>query len=268
MMNPSPTYTLFLLLLLPSLITTSCYFPDGSTTQDTPCNPKSANSTCCGPGYACLSNHLCSVTSQVPLSIADLSPYYVRASCTDPTWTSTECPQFCTNATNGDNLGVGGMGVGKCDGNASLDRYYCRDERTKDLSDGVLCGDQEYYFGFEGFPTTVTVIGGDSTSTPSTTSTTAPASSQHPVSSGDNRVALGAGLGVGLGVPLLLAFGVITLLWSRSRPIRVAELGAESLGSPSPIAEGKVASQLHEVHSDALSRPHELPGKDPFTAGQ
>ena len=150
-MQPASTYLSF--LLFPSIVT-SCYFPDGSTTQDTPCNPTSANSTCCGPGYACLSNHLCSVTSHVPSSITQLSPYYVRASCTDPTWTSAECPLFCTNASGGDNLGVGGMGVGKCDGNASLDRYYCRSVRIAELSDGVLCGDAEYYFDFEGMKPT------------------------------------------------------------------------------------------------------------------
>jgi hypothetical protein len=76
-------------------------------------------------------------------------------------------------------------------------------------------------------------------------------------------VTLGAGLGVGLGVPLLLAFGAIALLWSRHRSQMVPELGTEEVRHASPdVVEDKV---VHEVHSNSLSQTHELPAKEPPT---
>jgi len=133
-----------------TVVAATCHFPDGTTIQDTACNPTAPNSTCCGPGYACLSNHICALTEHVSKDIANSFSYYVRASCTDKTWTSPECPSFCTNTSNGDNVGVGGMGVGKCDGDGGVDRYYCRNKVTADLSDEVLCKSPAYYIGFEG----------------------------------------------------------------------------------------------------------------------
>jgi hypothetical protein len=133
-----------------TIVKAVCYFPNGETIQDTPCSPESANSTCCGPGYACLSNNVCGLTEHVAADIRKLSPYYVRASCTDKTWSAKECPSFCKNTTNGDNVGVGGMGVAKCDGDGSVDRYYCRNSLTADLTDNAICKNSSYYFEFEG----------------------------------------------------------------------------------------------------------------------
>lgn len=140
----------FPLFFLLTAVKSTCYFPNGESIQDTPCNPDAAHSTCFGPGYACLSNNVCALTEHVSSEVAKLSPYYVRGSCTDSTWLSPECPSFCLNSTNGDNLGVGGMGVGKCDGDGSVDRYYCRNSKTADMSDTVLCKNASYCFDFSG----------------------------------------------------------------------------------------------------------------------
>ena len=70
-----------------------CYFPDGSiATGDTPCNSVAASnsvSACCGYSDICLDNALCLMQHN--------SPGIVRGSCTDETWQSHECAQYCTD---------------------------------------------------------------------------------------------------------------------------------------------------------------------------
>lgn len=181
-----------------SVASALCYFPDGNSTNDAACGGFGSKSTCCGPGYACLSNNLCAVSEYVAADIAASSPSYVRAGCTDESWSSKNCPKYCLNSTNGDNLGLLGMGVGKCDGGSQGTRFYCRNEVTAGLSDTVLCSDKRYYFEFDGkrhilhtvgidsdigcvkeVPTTVTIIGVTATkpSVHSTSSSTSSAAS-------------------------------------------------------------------------------------------
>ena len=68
-----------------------CYFPDGSiATNDTPCNSAATSnsvSACCGHSDICLDNALCLMQHD------DLG--IVRGSCTDETWQSPECAQYC-----------------------------------------------------------------------------------------------------------------------------------------------------------------------------
>ena len=61
-----------------------CYAPNGDA-----CNPTSSNqvSACCAPPDTCLSNGLCLG--------ADMTPS--RGSCTDRTWKSTGCAQWCSD---------------------------------------------------------------------------------------------------------------------------------------------------------------------------
>jgi hypothetical protein len=76
----------------------SCYYPDGSSAaSDTPCFSTSGASVCCGDGFACLANGICQVTSFAFISNPDLNKQinYYRGSCTDQTWSSSSCPQFC-----------------------------------------------------------------------------------------------------------------------------------------------------------------------------
>ena len=63
----------------------TCYNPDGTFSGDIPCWSVSTASACCGPGWECLPNNICKN------HMGDLS----RGSCTDQTWESTGCPQFC-----------------------------------------------------------------------------------------------------------------------------------------------------------------------------
>ena len=67
-----------------------CYYPNGDAVADNnPCVLDQDASPCCGNGWTCLENGLC----YNPISKA-----LARGTCTDPSWTSPQCPQFCTKS--------------------------------------------------------------------------------------------------------------------------------------------------------------------------
>lgn len=68
-----------------------CYSPNGKlAASDFPCFLAQDTSACCGAGGVCLSNGLCEPVNAVGVS------EIIRGTCTDPTWTSSSCPQYCT----------------------------------------------------------------------------------------------------------------------------------------------------------------------------
>ena len=71
----------------------TCYYPDGSVAPpDTPCHSPSVGdgaSACCNHGDVCLDNNLCLAQSSGEL--------ITRGSCTDETWQSPECSQYCSD---------------------------------------------------------------------------------------------------------------------------------------------------------------------------
>ena len=67
-----------------------CYVPNGEeVSDDTPCNPTSSDqaSACCSRYDTCLSNGLC-LEADMTLN---------RGSCTDRTWKSKGCAQWCSD---------------------------------------------------------------------------------------------------------------------------------------------------------------------------
>lgn len=133
-----------LLIIIASRVEAICYYPDGSVSpQDTPCSDQTSESTCCGQGYACLTNNICMATG-AELQKPDAS-IYVRGSCTDKNWRSSNCPLFCINpaAPFNDNVS-GGAGISKCPGNK--DMYYCVDFAT----DQVNCTTEKNVLIFQG----------------------------------------------------------------------------------------------------------------------
>ena len=76
---------------------TLCYFPDGKVlASDRPCNPALEQSLCCGPYWTCLDNGLCSNLNTTDLT--NLNTFaLIRGTCTDRTWSSDQCPQYCLN---------------------------------------------------------------------------------------------------------------------------------------------------------------------------
>lgn len=63
---------------------TKCYWPDGAEiSYFYACNLSATVSPCCPVGSVCLDNKLCQLTT------------FFRGACTDATWKSPDCPQFC-----------------------------------------------------------------------------------------------------------------------------------------------------------------------------
>ena len=102
-------HALFLQTLLGSAaLATSCYYPDGSVAQDNYSCSNEYNTTCCAAGYACLSGGICASS---PFNDDSTSNYY-RGTCTDETYTSPCCPNYCLNATS--NSRSDDTGMWKC----------------------------------------------------------------------------------------------------------------------------------------------------------
>lgn len=86
---------LLLVLTLSSQADTSCYYPDGTyKSADRPCiDNGTQESFCCGSqGVICLSDKVCyNNQANEPFT-------YVRGSCTDQSFKSSACPQFCLSS--------------------------------------------------------------------------------------------------------------------------------------------------------------------------
>lgn len=110
----------------------ACYYPSGKVSnQDVPCNDGDEASTCCGPGLACLSNNLCMATGS-DIQSPTMKSTYVRGTCTDKSWRSGNCPNFCVNKQV-DRLGQG-MPIESCDeddADGDHDVYYCVNKQEK-----------------------------------------------------------------------------------------------------------------------------------------
>ncbi|KAL6869340.1 hypothetical protein ACO1O0_000665 [Amphichorda felina] len=131
-----------------------CYYPNGdASNQDVPCNDGDDESTCCGPGLACLGNNLCMATG-VGIQSPTMKSTYVRGTCTDRSWRSGNCPNFCIN-DEVDRLDQG-MPIEKCPANKDNDDddgeeeggkeelYYCVNKRKPD------CANRHNVLVFEG----------------------------------------------------------------------------------------------------------------------
>ncbi|KAF9630546.1 hypothetical protein BFW01_g1108 [Lasiodiplodia theobromae] len=75
-----------------------CYYPDGTiATNDYACRLDTTESFCCTTNVSCLDNKICDVLSPTQYR-------YNRGTCTDKTWTSDACPQFCQGEEPGSRL--------------------------------------------------------------------------------------------------------------------------------------------------------------------
>lgn len=73
-----------------------CYSPNGTLQpDDVPCYPSAKVSVCCSRGWTCLSNAVCLLIQDSDWPHLNVGSTY-RGSCTDASWNSTECPNFCT----------------------------------------------------------------------------------------------------------------------------------------------------------------------------
>ncbi|KAK5996160.1 hypothetical protein PT974_04588 [Cladobotryum mycophilum] len=166
-----------LLLLAPLLSLThiahaSCYYPSGGLApNDVPCTDKTPNAACCGQGYACLSNGICQATGEELQKPG--ATKFVRGSCTDKNWRSSNCPLFCMDP-KADNVG-GGEGIFKCP-NTTKDLYYCINGYNLNTLNGTNCQTGTNVLFFPGTPSAITTIGvaQETTSTQPSSTSSAP----------------------------------------------------------------------------------------------
>ncbi|GIJ82327.1 hypothetical protein Asppvi_000834 [Aspergillus pseudoviridinutans] len=214
---------LALLLTVPSVSATNCYTPDGTISNDRPCNASASASVCCTQGFLCTSNQLCQPAGWWDGSNGN-PLQFIRGTCTDKTWAAPECQGHCV----ADNPS-GGEWVMRC-GNTT-GNYCC--------SADDCCTKASYLKFTLDEPTITATAGIEPTSTATTTtessieSSTATRStgtlitSTPTTSAGSNSndthssrsgsttsVAIGVGVGVGAGVIIigcLLALFVMRL---------------------------------------------------------
>lgn len=79
-----------------------CYYPDGVTTEPnhSPCNKTINDSSCCDPLDSCTTSGLC----------LGRTGFNYRGSCTDKTWTSSNCAPGCHAGESKDQVLLGGKG--------------------------------------------------------------------------------------------------------------------------------------------------------------
>ncbi|OCL13400.1 hypothetical protein AOQ84DRAFT_225623 [Glonium stellatum] len=282
---PYLTLLSLLALLLPSLshAAATCYFPDTTeASHDFPCYPDRDISVCCGPGFACLPNGICEVTSDAVNP--GVSYPFVRGSCTDKTWASTACPQFC--ATTGYSLD-GGNTMMAC--NETADTFCCLGGNGPGQPAACDCTSGVNITTLEGGVVAFTTIGivGTSTSSSSSSSSSTPASSASSASStsastsasttaasatatatsspspssssastSSASLSPGAKAGIGIGVPLgaLLLSGLGYLLWrdrQRSQKMKALQLqghGGGANGASGGYGYGQFAKPPEYAH--------------------
>jgi hypothetical protein len=121
-----------------------CYYPDGGTAKgDYACNLTAEHSFCCAVGYNCLDNKIC-----VAVGNSDWN----RGSCTDKTWNSPECPQFCKNFSSS-----GGSWLVNCAEDAGVCCYDTLAASPEDCCSANLTG-QNPVSKLPGEPTPFTLI--------------------------------------------------------------------------------------------------------------
>lgn len=243
----SLSLTIATAVLAPTLSTlvaaTACYYPDGSTaTGDTPCG-NGTDVACCGKDSICLTNGLCMDVAQ-PYSLA-------RSSCSDQTWTSSNCPNYCLQSSTFNGSGCSVVLYTYLDGVAE---YCCNNIISEDNS--AVCAGNYSRFQVED----ASVIAGyaflaNYTLTNTTSNSTNSSSSSN--SSSNHDAAIGAGVGVPLGVIALAS--IAWALWERRKLHR---LRAGSVAS-SNVPEESKPDAAYPMTSPQGSYQHPQPQGQP-----
>ncbi|KAM0438757.1 hypothetical protein ACHAPT_001515 [Fusarium lateritium] len=268
------SHLLLAILLTARLANSQCYYPDGQEApRDVPCDPDAEASPCCAPGYMCISTGMCQALEYAGTS------RFARGSCSQQDWSSSNCPNFCTEA---DGELTGGTDVTRCQGYS--DRFFC--PRTSNAKD--VCGDPKKALTFAE-PSTISTIlpesqatqSSKSTATETTEATTTTSSSEETSSTAKNEESstassspnetepadkdsssspspalLGGAIGGSIGGFLLGGLGVWLLLWFRKRNKKAA---AQS--QPEVVEGGyKDERPAPKAEMSGESAPAELPG--------
>ncbi|KAL2072034.1 hypothetical protein VTL71DRAFT_11377 [Oculimacula yallundae] len=239
----------------------ACWLPDGRTNSPpgrfVPCDPSAPNSACCAVGESCMGNGLC---------ISDNGLIY-RGGCTDRTYKDTACPTHCVDSS-GKNAGnqVNFEFMKPCGTNGG------------DQDSGKLvwvcglnnnCSDSSLIFALEiGAVRQLNITGNiTATSTPSSIANSTQCPTQTPASSNldlitkddcsASKTAIGAGIGVPLGVLLVMA--LLWAFWERRKRSRIQHTGEKSWGG------NTIQYEAAPVEAPNNERTSELPTKSQQT---
>ncbi|EMC98481.1 hypothetical protein BAUCODRAFT_121349 [Baudoinia panamericana UAMH 10762] len=205
---------------------TSCYWPDHSPAYNqTPCNAQASVSWCCYFTDICLSNGMCLQQSNVYTNRLG------RGSCTDSTWSSPACPQYCADVAPGSSTGI-------YLAYDTLNGAFCCGRNYNQTTGQCMTGTQGSKAPFNISPGEVIYNRANGalltpnpteTSAPSaafvlqnsTATVTASATSCTTASAGSSSVAtIAAAISVPLGVLLLAALAAVALLLGQNRKLR------------------------------------------------
>lgn len=238
-----------ILTLLSSSSAQICYNQDESTDPTAiPCYPSNSTGTsqsfCCPVGRQCYTSGLCGPSNT--------DPNYGRLSCTDYTWRSPDCPQFCLS-----NDQSGGAVVVLCPG---TDNQYCCSNLARDGTTYGCCGNSSNFLALGALVdidngTVVSSSSKRSTSSVTQTmmrtsastvttkppSTSAAAATSSAASSSSSRTSSAAiGVGVGVGVAAITAIGAGIFFLMRRRKGRQVGKDLPVYSSVQPGAQGRV----------------------------
>ncbi|OJJ45989.1 hypothetical protein ASPZODRAFT_142626 [Penicilliopsis zonata CBS 506.65] len=226
----------------------SCYYPDGSVADnDVPCTDNE-NTWCCGKGTICMTNLYC----------VNISPPYVLSagSCTDVSWDQDTCAPECEEYANGDKRSAGVSIIELSANNSASPRIYeyCCGGITSNGSEAVCSYGSSFQID------TGTIIAGRAalvnyTDTSNTTSSSATATAsvcptiekspsatitasacpttEKTLSGRSGNVAIGAGVGVPLGV--IAVASLAWAFWERGQRRKLLTRGKALAVTPGPF---------------------------------
>jgi hypothetical protein len=279
---PIPTPFTLLIVILTSYILSAkaevplCYYPDRTlATYDYACNLTAEVSFCCAAGFNCLNNKICVAAE------GEGQQRYNRGSCTDKTWDSLECPQFCQDFSPD-----GGSFLVNCERWDGDPGVCCRDtlagnetqqddcctNLTAENPIFLLDGDATPFTLIEDGAATQTRIMPSSSSSTIATTTTPTSSTSSPASdspsptpaaasdsSPDNTLTTGAYVGIAIGIAVAIALlCVATCLFRKRRGSKQqTDLLMPLVGSPwnnSPgFTHGTDQSDIHELQTSEVA---------------
>lgn len=226
-----PLLVSFSTFLLPSLAS-QCWYPDGETLaiSDIPCNTESSDSACCGPNSFCMSNGLCFGNGVLS-----------RGSCTDKSWNSTECAQFCTG-TDGKIIiarskvnehtdksctdASAGAPLQPCNGDQGL--FACGTSNSDCINDEntfTITGGNAILLHQSGKTEPLTVAPTSTLAAAAVASNSGPVSTLNKAKNAQFTEGDMIGVGAGVGVPLLLALiGTICVICNQRQKLHALRL--------------------------------------------
>ena len=250
----------------------TCYFPNGAQTHDQPCNATAEVSHCCSKSSICLDNGFC-------LNAGDTVPYTLsRGTCTDYSFLSPSCPQRCKDVSprNGATLAIAPASGG-------ITQYCCVGTNKSVIDSSGQClqqslGQEAPFSITRGYVIWNRTTGSTQQLDAASTLMAADASQSpqilHKGTSHD--AAIGAAVGVPLGILFLIALAISWIQYRRNKELQMQLAQSQAYGSPNaqrdseprkkslPPAESQYGALENEAQTagkeDEPTRLQQLPG--------